>query len=168
MNARKAIDARKEDSELLSAPVPLDDAKKLLWQRPGYLLRRCLQHTSGVFEESCADQGITARQYDYLFLLNLVSSLGQTELAEVLGMDRSTNTLVLKILERKKLVKRDIVANDTRKRTVRITAAGRVAYESAHAAAQAAIQSLNDALEPKEFDVLVTLLRKVALATIRK
>ncbi len=139
----------------------LDHIKQQLEQRPGFLLRRCLQHTSGIFEDSCAHVGITARQYDYLFVLNMVPELGQGEIAEALGLDRSTNTLVLKILERKQFIEREIVANDTRRRMVRITDSGRTAYRSANAAAKNAIKSISDTLKPDEYALLIALLQKI-------
>lgn len=141
--------------------ISLDDIKQQLGQRPGFLLRRCLQHTSGIFEDSCAHVGITARQYDYLFVLNMVPELGQSEIAEAVGLDRSTNTLVLKILERKQFIKREIVANDTRRRMVRITDSGKAAYQSANAAAKNAIKSISDILRPDEYATLIALLQKV-------
>lgn len=141
-----------------------DQIIERLWQRPGFLLRRCLQHTSGIFEQSCAELGLTARQYDYLFVLDMAGEMGQTELAGALGLDRSTNTLVLKILERKQFVEREIVANDTRRRMVRITEKGRSVYRRAHLAAQNAIQSLTNALDAKEYKQLIALLQKVVRA----
>ena len=95
--AHLVVDDSTQDSQ------SLDRIAEQLGQRPGFLLRRCLQQTSAVFEQSCADLGITARQYDYLFVLDKVSRIGQGEIGELLGLDRSTNTLVLKILERKEL-----------------------------------------------------------------
>jgi DNA-binding MarR family transcriptional regulator len=143
----------------------LEQAIEKLWSRPGFLLRRCLQHTSGVFEQSCAEIGLTARQYDYLFILDMVGEMGQGELGQTLGLDRSTNTLVLTILERKKWVRRVLVEGDLRKRLVQITDEGRQTILSAKKAAERSIQTISTALNPEEYHQFLTLLRKVAQAS---
>jgi len=164
--ARKndAIDRKIGLPAASEASVGIDQIIERLWQRPGFLLRRCLQHTSGAFEQSCSELGLTARQYDYLFVLDMAGEMGQTELGGALGLDRSTNTLVLKILERKQLVKRKIVANDTRKRLVNITDYGRSVSRQAHVAAGHAIQCLTNALDAGEYQQLIELLQKVVRA----
>lgn len=144
--------------------VPIDEAVERLWQRPGFLLRRCLQQTSGVFEQSCAEIGLTTRQYDYLFMLAMVGQISQGELGRILGMDPATNTLVIKILERKQWIERTTVADDTRKRTVRITDDGRAVFLAAKKAAEASIKSIHEALDDAEYDQLLLLLRKVVQA----
>lgn len=142
----------------------MEDALAQLWKRPGFLLRRCLQLTSGVFEQSCAELGLTARQYDYLFVLAKVGTIGQGEIGSALGLDRATNTLVIKILERKKWIEREVVESDTRRRMVRITSEGRAAFAATRRAAKTAISSISDALSPQEYDTLVVLLQKVVAA----
>ena len=146
--------------------VSLEEAIERLHRRPGFLLRRCLQHISGVFEQSCAEQGLTARQYDYLFLLDAVGQMGQGEIGDALGLDRSTNTLVLKILERKKWILREVHEDDTRRRTVTITRAGRSAYASGRAAAEKAVACISDPLSKSEYQTLVKLLQKIMAANL--
>ncbi len=127
-------------------------------------MRRCLQQTSGHFEQSCAEIGLTARQYDYLFVLNAVGQLGQGELGSTLGLDRSTNALVLKILERKAWVQRVVVATDTRRRLVQITPEGRRTFLAARKAAEGSIQTITSALSTEEYQLLLSLMRKVVQA----
>lgn len=160
----EAVDRKLDRAAAPDAVVGIDQIIERLWQRPGFLLRRCLQHTSGAFEQSCSELGLTARQYDYLFVLDMAGEMGQTELAAALGLDRSTNTLVLKILERKQFVERNIVANDTRRRMVRITDRGRSVCRQARVAAGNAIQCLTNALDPDEYQQLIKLLQKVVRA----
>ncbi|MFN3735789.1 MarR family winged helix-turn-helix transcriptional regulator [Hydrogenophaga sp.] len=144
----------------------IDNSIVQLWQRPGFLLRRCLQKTSGSFELSCAEIGLTARQYDYLFVLDKVGQLGQGELGSTLGLDRSTNTLVLKILERKGWTQRVVVPSDTRKRLVQITPEGRQVFLAAQKAAEDSIKTITDALTPAEYQELLRLMRKVVQASL--
>lgn len=139
----------------------METARQALLARPGFLLRRCLQKTSGRFNEGCAALGLTDRQYDYLFVLDIVEQLGQTELGEVLGLDRSTNTLVLKILERKGLVTREIPEEDTRRRLVRITAQGRDLLCRARTAADESQSAIADCLTAPEYRQLLMLLQRV-------
>ena len=160
----EAVDRKIDLPAAPVAAIGIDQIIERLWQRPGFLLRRCLQHTSGIFEQSCSELGLTARQYDYLFVLDLAGEMGQTELAGALGLDRSTNTLVLKILERKQFVEREIVANDTRRRMVRITERGRSVARQARRAAGDAIQCLTNALDPDEYRQLIESLQKVVRA----
>ena len=147
----------------ISPEQALDSATEQLLQRPGFLLRRCLQLTSGVFEQSCAEIGLTARQYDYLFVLDIAEELGQTELAEAVGLDKATNTLVIKILERKQWVQRAVAPHDSRKKVVRITDDGRQVFASAKRAADRSICAVSNPLTGQEYEQLLALMRKVAL-----
>ena len=146
----------------VSAAQAMDSARELLWQRPGFLLRRCLQLTSGIFEQSCSEIGLTARQYDYLFVLDIVAEMGQTELAEMVGLDKATNTLVIQILERKQWVRRTVPAHDSRKKVVQITDEGRQVFAAAKLAADKAIGTIGSALSEQEYRQLLQLMRKVA------
>lgn len=149
-----------------ASAADMGDVVERLWRRPGFLIRRCMQQISGVFEQATADMGLTARQYDYLFVLDAVGALGQGEIGEALGLDRSTNTLVLKILERKKWVVREVVAMDTRRRVVRITPAGREAFAHGREAAQKAVACISGAITHEEYATLVTIMRKIVQANL--
>lgn len=149
------------------APSPLADradltaSRSALLARPGFLLRRCLQKTSSAFNDACAEIGLTDRQYDYLFVLDMHERIGQTELGELVGLDRSTNALVLKILERKGLIRREIPDDDTRRRQVRITNEGRALFRQARTGADKSQEAVADGLSSKEYRQLLQLLRKV-------
>ena len=153
-----------QDSEL---PQDMESALSLATQRlcdrPGFLLRRCLQLTSGVFEQACSEMGLTARQYDYLFVLDIIGELGQTELADIVGLDKATNTLVIQILERKQWVRRIGAPHDSRKKLVQITAAGREIFAAAQRGADQAIASVRNPLTEPEYRQLLNLMRKVVL-----
>ena len=51
-----------------------------LWDRPGFLLRLCLQETGQAFERGCAEVGLTPRQFDFLFVLNGMEETTQDRL----------------------------------------------------------------------------------------
>lgn len=136
-----------------------------LWRRPGFLFRRCTQNTSAVFEQACGDLDLTARQYDYLFVLNQLREVGQTEIAEMLGLDWSTNTLVLKILERKGWIEREASKTDSRRRLVKISEAGQEIYRRAEIAARNAQAAVWAALDTQEREFLLDVLSKVIHGT---
>lgn len=152
---------------VISRETAMDETLERLLRRPGFLFRRCLQQISGVFEQATADLGLTARQYDYLFILDALGEIGQGDMGDALGLDRSTNTLVLKILERKKWVVREVVAADTRRRVVRITAAGREAFRQGREAAQEAVTHITDAVSADEYATLLFVMRKIVIANLK-
>ena len=133
-----------------------------LWDRPGFLLRLCLQETGQAFEEGCAEVGLTPRQFDFLFVLNGIEETTQDRLARILVLDRSTTGLVLGILERKGFVERRVAPLDKRKRLVRSTDKGRAAFARASPAAEAARARLFERLSEGERGQLMYLLRKVS------
>lgn len=132
-----------------------------LRRRPGYLLRRCIQETSGTFERACADVGVTARQYDYLFVLRQASELTQGEISRLLDVDRSTNALVISILEKKGYVRRWTDARDNRRKCIRLTDAGRHAFDQSSQGAQHAADSFFEALDDRERDQLLAYLNRI-------
>ena len=139
----------------------LKTIEQKLRERPGFLLRRCLQDTSSTFENGCIEVGITMRQYDYLFVLAQVKMATQSEISHLLGIDRSTNTLVLRILEKKGLIERWSHPHDSRKKCVRITDAGRLAFEKTYDSARQAAAKLLAPLSPQEQQQFLKLLGKV-------
>ena len=138
-----------------------------LWDRPGFLLRLCLQETGQVFEQGCVEVGLTPRQFDFLFVLNQIEETTQDRLARILVLDRSTAGLVIGILERKGFVERRVAPADRRKRLVRSTAKGRAAFAKASPAAEAARARLFERLSEVERGQLMHLLRKISQPTPR-
>jgi DNA-binding MarR family transcriptional regulator len=133
-----------------------------LWDRPGFLLRLCLQETGQAFERGCAEVGLTPRQFDFLFVLNGMEETTQDRLARILVLDRSTTGLVVGILERKGFVERRVDPTDKRKRLVRSTDKGRAAFAKASPAAEAAKARLFERLSEGERGQLMHLLRKIS------
>ena len=138
----------------------LKQVEERLRERPGFLLRRCLQDTSSCFERGCSEVGITTRQYDYLFVLEQIEMATQGEISQLLGIDRSTNTLVLRLIEKKGLAERWSHPEDSRKKCVRITDAGRTALEQTYDSARRAAEKLLAPLTKAEARQLMHLLAK--------
>jgi DNA-binding MarR family transcriptional regulator len=99
---------------------PLDG----LEERPGFLIRRAHQISQSVFIEECAGLDITATQFGVLWVLSRAGALDQISIARLLGFDRSTTGLVVKLLEDRKLIVRTPDPDDRRRYVLRLTKAG--------------------------------------------
>mgnify|MGYP001372102286 FL=1 len=146
---------------------PEFDADKLggLYDRPGFMLRRCLQATGSLFEKNCRVLGLTQGQYDVLHILKHLGTIDQDKLAQALGLDRATTGAIAAGLERKSLVKRRIKAADRRKRVITLTDCGTELFFSAETAAIEARRAFFSKLTSEEQRTFMNLLRKIALAT---
>ncbi len=143
------------------------DADKLggLYDRPGFMLRRCLQATGSLFEKNCQDLGLTQSQYDVLHILKHLGTIDQDKLAQALGLDRATTGAIAAGLERKGLIKRRIKSMDRRKRVITLTDGGTELFFSAEMAATEARQDFFSKLTSEEQRTFMNLLHKIALAT---
>lgn len=92
--------------------------------RPGFLIRRAHQISQSVFIDECAGLDITATQFGVLWVLGHADELDQISIARMLGFDRSTTSMVVKLLEKRKLVIRTPDKNDLRRYVLRLTKAG--------------------------------------------
>ncbi|HEX5507653.1 MAG TPA: MarR family transcriptional regulator [Pseudolabrys sp.] len=95
-----------------------------LEDRPGFLIRRAHQISQSVFIEECAKLDITATQFGVLWVLARAGELDQISIARLLGFDRSTTGLVVKLLEDRNLIVRSPDKNDRRRHVLRLTKAG--------------------------------------------
>ena len=95
-----------------------------LEDRPGFLIRRAHQISQALFVEECAGLNITATQFGVLWVLGHGVQLDQISIARLLGFDRSTTAMVVKLLEDRKLVLRSPDPNDRRRYVLRLTKAG--------------------------------------------
>ncbi|MDA0238817.1 MAG: MarR family winged helix-turn-helix transcriptional regulator [Proteobacteria bacterium] len=129
------------------------------------MFRRCIQAGGGLFEEACAEFGLTSRQFDVLFVVDACEEVEQDRLARILGLDRSTAGLVVGILERKELIARTVNPKDRRKRLLVLTAAGRNIFKLAKPIATEAADSLLLPLSKNEQEQLFALLQKIINAS---
>src|SRR5689334_9165262 len=77
-----------------------------LGDRPGFLIRRAHQISQSVFVEECSALDITSTQFGVLWILGRAGEMDQIGIARLLGFDRSTTALVVKLLERRRLISR--------------------------------------------------------------
>jgi DNA-binding MarR family transcriptional regulator len=92
--------------------------------RSSYLLGRAASHVQALGEHDLEPLGITPREYSVLAVLAERSPLSQTQVAEILGLDRTTILKLGASLERKGLVVRQRDPNDARAYAVALTSDG--------------------------------------------
>lgn len=92
--------------------------------RTSYLLGRAAARVQALGEHDLEPLGITPREYTVLAVLAERSPLSQTQLAEILGLDRTTILKLGASLEHKRLLVRERDVNDARAYAVALTPAG--------------------------------------------
>lgn len=132
-----------------------------LLKRPGFMMRRGFHEVRNYFENACSDIGLTAQQYDVLFVLSFAPHMPQTRIGQLLTLDKSTTALVVKKLEQKGYLERKTHARDTRQRLVRLTVAGRDVFARAQEAARGSQTVVRDVLGDRDYDEFLRLLGKL-------
>jgi MarR family transcriptional regulator, lower aerobic nicotinate degradation pathway regulator len=134
-----------------------------LYERPGFLIRRANQIAVSIFlaEIDKVVPDLTSTQYGALVVLNARGAITQTQLARLVGIDRSTTALVVGKLEDDGYIKRTTNADDKRRKILELTKAGRDLLVSATEPAERARLRLLSALTKQEGATLVRLLEKL-------
>ena len=96
-----------------------------IYQRPGFLLKRCHQVTAALFANHCSKFNITPSQYGALAALRELPGIDQLALGRLIGLDRSTAGLVIKLLSERGLVQRSVSDRDSRSMHLTLTSEGR-------------------------------------------
>jgi len=112
-------------------------------------LRRTTRQVTRIYDRHLAPAGLTLTQYSVMSNLALGASPSPSmnELADLLGMDRTTLTRTLKPLMAARLVA-FAPAADKRSKAVTLTPAGRAAFEIAKPLWRAAQNEMNARLGP--------------------
>ena len=123
-----------------------------------HLLRRTQQYAYDLFTQNLSKTDLTPRQFVVLLAVSEEEGLSQTDLVNRTGIDRSTLADMISRMIKRGLLARQRTAQDARANSVRLTAAGRKALNSAQPKASAAEETLL-ALIPKtvQKDLLRTL-----------
>jgi DNA-binding MarR family transcriptional regulator len=101
------------------------DPLHALYSRPGFLIRRAHQIAVSLFIEEMGALGVTPTQSGILFVLSHRSGLDQISVARLLGLDRSTASMVIAKLVKAGWVARAVGSGDRRRRALVLTPAGR-------------------------------------------
>jgi DNA-binding MarR family transcriptional regulator len=139
------------------------ERSKVIWKRPGFLLRRLQQISVAIFINECAssDLEITAVQWGVLSIVSEYPGVGQIEIAEELGLDRSNTANVVDRLTKRGLLRQKLSAADQRKKEITITRAGEKIMEQLEGCAQRFQRKLLGPLTESEREIFVELLTRL-------
>ena len=129
--------------------------------RLGYLLKHAQQRLAEFTAPALAPFGITGRELAVLMTIDDLTPLSQQDVADRLGVDRTTMVTLIDGLEEKELVERRPDAEDRRRNVVVLTGAGLATMTEAVEAASAAEQQFLSKLSAAEVASL-----KAALQTV--
>ena len=131
-----------------------------------WLLSRANQLLSQEFEDALHASGVSPRKHHVLTVAQN-AELTQTELARIVGLDKTTMMVTLDELERDGLAERRPLPSDRRARVVAITPAGRGALASADTALQAARERALSVLPTDQRDAFLESLGRLACTESR-
>ncbi|SAI70981.1 marR family transcriptional regulator [Bordetella ansorpii] len=158
---KSALAARKSATLNARPPAQDDDgdvAREVLWERPGFLVRRLNQIHYAMFFEECHSQNITPVQYGVLTALSLLPWMDQTEIGMDVGLDRTTTADVIKRLQERGLLERRVNPEDKRSRQAKLTKAGAKIVEELHEGMARAQARLLEPLNARNREVFMRLL----------
>lgn len=136
------------------------DSMAALYRRPGFVIRRAHQIVLALFDEAAAELGITTTQYSVLHALRARPGVDQKALCELIGIDRSTATMVLRLLERNGLVVRAQSEEDRRRNQLCLTPSGEDMLRRAAPLSDAISGRMREVFSADEMDQLTGLLGK--------
>jgi DNA-binding MarR family transcriptional regulator len=137
-----------------------DPALDELYRRPGFLIRRAHQIAMDMFIEACAPIDLTPSQYGVLYILNVAGPMSQIGVARLIGLDRSTTALVIKLLTERGLTMKSPSPLDARKVEILITADGKHTLRQAAKFAERERKSLLAPFSAEEACTFLRLLEK--------
>lgn len=131
-------------------------------EMPGHLLRRCQQIAVSVFLDECRPHDLTPLQFAVLATLMQSGPLDQVGISGRIALDRTTVSVVVRNLEERGLVRREVSTTDRRSKPVFITEAGERLVGDALPAVEAAQERMLSPLSAGERKRFVQFLNKVA------
>lgn len=134
-------------------------ATERLFSRPGFLLRRLHQISVGMFEEACKALPLTPTQYGTMVIVNTLMEQDQSSVARQLGLDKVTVMRVLKGLEERGLLVREINTKDRRQYFLSLTAEGQALLEMANELAEGVYAKLLSPIPEADREPLIALLQ---------
>ena len=133
----------------------------IIWDRPGYLVRRLHQIHVAMFLGKVAEGKVTPIQYGLLSILVRRPNIDQLTIGEELGLDRANVADILKRLEARKLVARVVDPENRRRKLCLATARGAELVRRHHADMQASQFQLLAPLAPAEQETFMGLLSRL-------
>jgi DNA-binding MarR family transcriptional regulator len=139
-----------------------DAALPAVHARLGYLLKHAQQRLAEFTAPALAPFGITGRELAVLMSIDDLTPLSQQDVADRLGVDRTTMVTLIDGLEDKELVVRRPDAEDRRRNVVVLTGRGQATMTEAVEAAEAAEQRFLSKLSAAEVASLKAALQAIA------
>ena len=146
------------DGDSFEAGAAFDNVRAM----PGHLLRRCQQIAVSIFLQECRGFDLTPPQFAVLTALARSGPLDQVRLAGFVALDRTTVSVVVRKLERRGLVKRQISETDRRSKLIRVTGSGRHLLADVYPRVEQAQQRMLAPLSEAERRALIAILQKMA------
>jgi DNA-binding MarR family transcriptional regulator len=129
-----------------------------------YLLKHAQLRLAGLTGPALAPFGINGRQCAVLIAIDEQAPSSQHDIAQRMGVDRTTMVTLVDELERKGLVARSADPSDRRKNVVALTEAGNATLRGATEAADEAERTFLGALSDEQAATFRELLRAAAVA----
>jgi DNA-binding MarR family transcriptional regulator len=129
----------------------------------GYLLKHAQQQLFELTNKALAPYGIVGRELAVLLVLDGAEPASQLEMANRLGIDRTTMVAMLNTLEDKGIVQRTMHGTDRRKNVVELTPTGRDTLAKARTASHEAERQFLAGLD----DTAAAQLRSALQAVVR-
>ena len=145
------------DEPDISADADASDLEELI----GYNLKRAYVIVQTDFRETLGEDGLSARMFSALSLAVRYPNITQSELARMLGIERSGLVAIVDALEGKGYLTRAAVPGDRRVQALVPTSAGAKAYREAIAAVKAHEDQLFSDMTESEKRELLKLLKKI-------
>ncbi len=130
-------------------------------RRLGYLFKHASMLMSERNDAALAPHGIDARELGVLIVIDSYEPASQQQVAERIGVDRTTMVAMLDTMEAKGLLSRRPDAEDRRRNVVELTRSGQDTLVAATAASDAAESELLAPLDAAEGKLLRDLLARV-------
>ncbi len=136
-------------------------SEHVIWDRPGYLVRRLHQLHVALFMGQVAKGEVTPIQYGLLSILVNRPGIDQSMLGEELGLDPANIAEILKRLEARQLISREIDPANRRRKLCAATREGEQFVARYQKDMQHSQQQLLSPLAPHERELFMNLLMRL-------
>lgn len=113
-----------------------------------------------LFIQACIPVNITPSQYGVLYIINTVGSISQIGIARLIGLDRSTTALVVRLLTERGLLEKRQSLEDSRKSEIQLTEQGKSVFKEAEKLANREMKMILEPFSSEEGEVFLNLLGK--------
>ena len=124
-------------------------------------LRRAARLVTQRFERAFKDTGVTASQFSVLMAAYNEEGLLLTRMAKLLGMDRTSLTRNLNVMERRELIE-VVKGEDKRERRIKVTEEGRTLLEQSLPLWQKAQEEFIDSMGAEKWKTVLEGLHEIA------